>query len=399
MKTSTLLLRKSIQCLFALIPLLLAIFWLSAGVQAVTPTPDGAYTGANTAEGGSGALFSLTIGTNNTALGSQALNKVTTGIQNTATGAQALMNNTANENTADGFQALVKNTTGYSNTAAGWRALLENTSGIGNTATGDSALYSNTNGSGNTAMGASALFSNISGPQNTAIGSNALYHNITGTFNAAVGDGALSSNDGSANTAMGTLALSLNTAGAHNTAIGFSAGSQVSAANHVTCLGADVAGADVSNTTWIANVYGVITQSGTTVPVVVSDTGQLGTAASSERFKKDIASMDKNSEAILSLRPVTFHYKTDTKGTPQFGLIAEEVAKANPTLVLPDKEGKPYTVRYDAVNAMLLNEFLKEHHKVEQMQKQIEALTAAVQKVSAQLELSKSVPQTVQNNQ
>ena len=127
-------------------------------------------------------------------------------------------------------------------------------------------------------------------------------------------------------------------------------------------------GADVSNTTWVANVYGVTTQNGTTAQVIVSDNGQLGTVASSERFKKNIATMENASEVILSLRPVTFHYKSDTKGTPQFGLIAEEVAKINPALVLPDKEGKPYTVRYDAVNAMLLNEFLKEHRKVEEMQ-------------------------------
>ncbi len=116
---------------------------------------------------------------------------------------------------------------------------------------------------------------------------------------------------------------------------------------------------DVDNTTWIDGVYNTTTQNGMTAPVIVSADGQLGTVASSERFKKDVATMDKASEAILSLRPVTFHYKTDTKGTPQFGLIAEEVAKVNPALVLPDKEGKPYTVRYDQVNAMLLNEFLK----------------------------------------
>ena len=145
------------------------------------------------------------------------------------------------------------------------------------------------------------------------------------------------------------------------------AGSGVTTANNVIVIGTNVAGADVSNTTWIGNVYGVTTQSGTTAPVVVSDSGQLGIMASSERFKKDISTMEKASEAILSLRPVTFHYKTDAKGTPQFGLIAEEVAKVNPALVLPDKEGKPYTVRYDAVNAMLLNEFLKEHRKVEEL--------------------------------
>jgi predicted ribosome quality control (RQC) complex YloA/Tae2 family protein len=174
-------------------------------------------------------------------------------------------------------------------------------------------------------------------------------------------------------------------------------------------------GANVNNTAWIGNIYGVNTQNATTAPVIVSADGQLGTVASSERFKKDIATMEKTSEAILSLRPVTFHYKTDIKGTPQFGLIAEEVAKVNPALVLPDRDGKPFTVRYDAVNAMLLNEFLKEHRKVEnlkndfqatvaQQQKEIEALTATVkeqaaqiQKVSAQLEASKPAPQVVNN--
>ena len=196
-------------------------------------------------------------------------------------------------------------------------------------------------------------------------------------------------------------ALVNNTTGGDNTALGRMPGG-VTTASNVICIGS--LGADVSNSTWIANVYGVTTQSGTTAPVVVSDGGQLGTVASSQRFKKDIATMENASEVILSLRPVTFHYKTDTKGTPQFGLIAEEVAKVNPALVLPDKEGKPYTVRYDAVNAMLLNEFLKEHRKVQEQeanvarqQKQIEALTAGLQKVSAQLEASKPAPQVVNN--
>ena len=180
----------------------------------------------------------------------------------------------------------------------------------------------------------------------------------------------------------------------------------------------------MDNSTWIANIYGVTTQSGTTAQVIVSDTGQLGTVASSERFKKDIASMDRASEGILSLRPVTFHYKSDTKGKPQFGLIAEEVAKVSPALVLPDRDGKPYTVRYDAVNAMLLNEFLKEHRRVEelkstmaqqrkdleavivQQQKITEALVARlneqearIQKVSAQVEMRKSEAQMLVENQ
>jgi uncharacterized coiled-coil protein SlyX len=141
--------------------------------------------------------------------------------------------------------------------------------------------------------------------------------------------------------------------------------------------------------------------------------GQLGTVASSERFKKDIATMQKASEGILSLRPVTFHYKTDGENTPQFGLIAEEVAKVNPALIVRDKEGKPYSVRYEQVNAMLLNEFLKEHKKVQdlevtvaQQQKGMEVLTtqlreqaAQIQKVSVQLQLNRRAPQTVLNNQ
>ena len=167
-----------------------------------------------------------------------------------------------------------------------------------------------------------------------------------------------------------------------------------------------VFGENADDTTWIGNVYGSNhCTGGTTAPVIVSISGQLGVVASSQRFKKDIATMEKASEAILSLRPVTFHYKTDTQGIPQFGLIAEEVAKVNPALVLPDKEGKPFTVRYDQVNAMLLNEFLKEHKAVqkqgatiEELKKEIAALTAGLQKVSAQLEASKPAPKVALNN-
>jgi hypothetical protein len=169
-----------------------------------------------------------------------------------------------------------------------------------------------------------------------------------------------------------------NTTGSGNTALAAGAGGNVVTANNVTIIGANVDGADVSNTTWIGNVYGVTTQSGTTAPVIVSDSGQLGIMASSERFKKDISTMKTASDAILSLRPVTFHYKMDTKGMPQFGLIAEEVAKVNPALVLPDKEGKPYTVRYDVVNAMLLNEFLKEHKAFIEEQRKVQEQEATI---------------------
>src|SRR6266568_2881243 len=347
------------------------------------------------------SLFSNTTGDDNTANGYQALFSNTTGFGNTATGSAALSSNTTGDgNTAYGYTALT-NSTGFNNTANGYAALQHNTTGNFNTANGFGTLFSNTIGNYNTASGFDALLTNTTGNNNTASGSDALYSNSTGTDNTANGAGALYGN----------------TTGSFNVAIGFNAGLGLSSASYVTCIGALVVAANVDHTTWISNVYGVATQSGTTAPVIVSADGQLGTVASSKRFKKDIATMEKTSEAILSLRPVTFHYKTDTKGTPQFGLIAEEVAKVNPALVLPDKEGKPYTVRYDAVNAMLLNEFLKEHRKVEnlkndfqatvaQQQKEIAALTATVkeqaaqiQKVSAQLEASKAAPQTVSNNQ
>ena len=220
------------------------------------------------------------------------------------------------------------------------------------------------------------------------MGNNALFHNITG----------------SSNTAIGAFALVNNTSGNNNIALGLFAGTNIVGADNVICIG--TAGQDVEGSTWIGNVYGVPTESGPTAPVIVSANGQLGTVVSSERFKKDIATMNKASEVILSLRPVTFHYKSDAKETLQFGLVAEEVAKVNPALVLPDKEGKPYTVRYDAVNAMLLNEFLKEHRTVQEQQNEIDVLRAElkeqralIQKVNDKLELAKPVPQTVLNNQ
>jgi hypothetical protein len=160
----------------------------------------------------------------------------------------------------------------------------------------------------------------------------------------------------------------------------------------------------------IAGISGVTVAGG--VGVIVDTNGQLGTVVSSERFKDAIKPMDKASEAILALKPVTFRYKhkLDPEGIPQFGLVAEQVEKVNPDLVACDEQGKPYTVRYEAVNAMLLNEFLKEHRKVEQQrkdfeaalaqqQKQIDVLTAGLQKVSAQLEVSKAAPQTALNDQ
>ena len=202
---------------------LLAItwFWFSPDTRAVSPTPDGLYFGANTAEGGAGALFSLTAGTNNTAVGSEALFSLTTGKQNTAVGAQALKNDTADRNTAIGFQALVRNTTGDSNTATGWRALFKNTTGDRNTASGRETLRSNTTGFENTGTGAVALQNNTTGNDNTATGFSALNKNTTGAVNTAVGTGSLvNSSTGDLNIALGFGAGVNLTAGANNIYIG-----------------------------------------------------------------------------------------------------------------------------------------------------------------------------------
>ncbi len=421
-----------------LVALGLACFAVSTSVQAVNPPPDGGYFGANTAEGGAGALFSLTTGSNNTALGSQALFSLTTGNQNTATGAQALKNNTGDSNTADGFQALVKSTTGEFNVATGWRALFSNTTGYQNTANGYKALYHNTTGGANTATGGNALLSNTTSGGNTADGVGALSANIDGNWNTATGAGALSANTSSfLNTAYGFNALFAGTTGAFNTAIGsfalenntssgnialgVSAGANLTTGDNNIDIGNEGVAAesgtirigDAQTATFIAGISGQTASGG--VAVYVNSDGKLGTLPSSARFKEDIHSMDNTSDVLLALRPVTFRYKPeiDPKGIPQFGLVAEEVEKINPNLVARDEQGKVYSVRYEAVNAMLLNEFLKEHRKVQeqqatitQLQKSMETVVARlkeqaaqIQKVSAQLEASKPAPQMAINDQ
>jgi hypothetical protein len=389
-----------------LIAVLLGCFGLLNGAQAVITDPEDWFPGGNTGAGQS-AFVNLNVeeGQFNTGLGVLSLSALTTGDFNTGVGAGALLANTANNNTATGAAALLGNVTGEDNTANGAGALGRNVEGNWNTAVGSQALASNTDFD-NTAIGFRALTNNTTGHSNTAIGRSALVGNTIASFNVAIGRDALGGNTiGNSNTAVGYGAGFTNTTGSNNTALGGFAGKGVTTAHDVICIGNGVLGADVNNSTWIGNVWGVTPQSGNTAPVVVSDGGQLGVVASSERFKKDIANIDKTSEVILSLRPVTFHYKSDAKGTPQFGLIAEEVAKVNPALVLPDKDGKPYTVRYDAVNAMLLNEFLKEHRKVEKLEAALDAVNkrlaeqdAKIQRVSAQLEVSKPAPQTVANN-
>jgi hypothetical protein len=408
-------------------------------------------TGNNNTANGSNTLFFNTTGNNNTANGAQALQHNTdgsyntaTGYQalfinnssyNTATGAQALYSNTIGYgNTANGVQALYSNTTGYDNTANGEQPLFHNTTGYDNTADGVSALQNNTTGHDNTANGLDALLSNTTGINNTANGVFALYSNTTGDFNTAVGYFALVSNTtkiaghniipsaGHDNTALGFQTLLKNTTGSSNIALGSNAGSNLTIGSNNIDIGA-LGTAGESNTirigksgtqkaTFIAGISGETVASG--VGVIIDSNGQLGTVQSSARFKEAIKPMDKASEAILALRPVTFRYKEelDPDKIPQFGLVAEDVEKVNPDLVVRDEEGKVMTVRYDAVNAMLLNEFLKEHRKVADLekkaveqdslkatiaaqQKQIEALIAGLQKVTARVELDQSASRVV----
>ena len=388
---------------------LLGCFGLLPSAHAVVPAPDGCYPGFTTAEG-CAALNSLTTGAGNTGVGWRSLFLNTTGSFNTALGTGALLLNNGDSNTATGAAALLLNTTGHDNTAAGVNALASNTTGPTNTAVGVGALSSNTFGGGSTAVGYQALAGQTGRGGSTAIGSNALASQSDGEANTATGAAALESTTGSRNTANGFTALRDST-GNDNTALGAGAGGNVTTASNVICIGAGVFGANVDNSCYIGNIFGSTSVNG--VGVLVNSNGRLGTMTSSARYKDEIKPMAKASEALFSLTPVTFRYKKeiDSAGIQQLGLIAEDVEKVNPDLIVRDKEGKPYSVRYDQVNAMLLNEFLKEHkafveeqRKVQEqgasiarLEQQIEALTVGLQKVSAQLEASKPAPQVVNN--
>ena len=416
-------------------------------LKAVLPPPDGGYPGGNTAEGTS-ALASLGSGTfntavgflslrsntdssfntaigagallanaafNNTATGAAALLSNTTGTSNSANGVFALFSNTTGDsNTANGAFALQNNTTGESNTAVGLGALLFNNEGDFNTAIGVNALVLNTIGSGNSANGMFALHSNTIGDSNTAVGFEALFNNTDGSSNTAVGSGALQGNNavsfnvavgsealhlnatGDRCTAVGTRALRNQDSGTANIALGVDAGANLTHGNdniYIGSIGPGSPGLE-SNTirigkgfeqkTFIAGINGATI--GPASAVQINANGQLGTILSSRRFKKEIQPMGGASEAILQFQPVTFQYKTDTTNTAHFGLIAEEVAEVNPDLVVRDQNGELLTVRYDAVNAMLLNEFLKEHKKVEEQACEIRAQKAAINKLGKTVE-------------
>jgi hypothetical protein len=387
------------------VAIVLVGFAIAPLAKAVNPPPDGGYPGFNTAEG-QNALLGLTTGVANSAVGWFSLSSNSDGSFNTATGAGSLLFNTAGQNTAFGAATLLFNTDGFNNTAVGAAALLNNTTGSQNTAIGAFALQFN-NTDNNTAIGADALSEHTTGSDNTAIGNTALGSNTEGGANTAIGRDTLVNNTvGDRNTAIGRSALFSST-GDSNTALGFNAGTGVTTANNVICIGA-FSGANVDDSCFINNIYSNVQPIVGTDPdsVTITSTGRLGRGnASSRRYKHDIKPMDKASEVLYTLKPVSFRYhkEYDVTQTVAFGLIAEEVAEVNPDLVGRNPEGQPESVRYEQINAMLLNEFLKEHGKVEKLeatvlaqQNQIKALTTGLQKVSAQLKMN-SVPQMVEN--
>jgi hypothetical protein len=352
------------------------------------PAPNPPAPGVLNTRDGQSAMPFVTTGVANSAFGAFAQFSVTTGNNNTAVGVAALDLNNANNNTAVGTAALLLNTTGTSNTAVGAFALLNNIGG------------GPTMGTNNTAVGANALDANTTGNFNTALGSGALGSNTTGNVNVAVGG-----------------ALSGMTSGNSNVAIGGNAGVFLDTGSGNVYLGQGVGGVAVEdNHTYIRNIKDTtVTGVGADVVTIDLTTGLLGHNLSSRRYKEDIKPMDKTSEALFALKPVTYRYKKEVDKTQSldYGLIAEDVAKIDPNLAVHNGKGEVENVRYNAINAMLLNEFLKEHKKVQsleatvaQQKKGMDVLTAQlkeqaaqIQKVSAQLEVDKPATKVALGNQ
>jgi hypothetical protein len=440
-----------------------AFVLLQAQIQAApqgSPPPDGCYPLFNTAEG-CDALNFLTTGSANTGVGWRSLFSTVGGSFNTALGAGTLVLNTGDSNTAVGAASLLLNTIGTQNTAVGTATLVSNTADA-NTAVGYEALNSNVGSVTNVAVGAFAGQNNDSSGNgtadfNTAVGGFALKDNVNGTRNTATGSGALENlAGGDDNTAIGELAgANYNGTESNNICIGSGTRGTANESNAIRIGDESTSGGiDVINNSAVANAItiganmstqgiqiltllgfgtvsiadGLQTTNGASTclvggifnqtpvagshAVVVGPNNQLADGTlSSRRFKKDIAPIDKLSEGILALRPVTFHWKTDTTNEPEFGLVAEEVAQVNLDWITRNPQGEVTGVRYDTIPILLLNEFLKEHKKVEQQQENIAELkstvgvltaqlkeqAAQIQKVSAQLEASKAAPQIVAN--
>ena len=279
-------------------------------------------------------------------------------------------------NTAEGQNALLSRTIGNYNTAVGFFSLKALTFAEFNTGVGAGTLFFN-NAYQNTATGAGALLNNVTGHSNTANGAFALFNNTSGDSNIALGDSA------------GLLL----TTGNFNIDIGNPGLAGESSTIRI--------GNNQQTRTFITGIRGVTTGIANAIPVLIDSLGQLGTMSSSHRFKKEIRPMEQASEAILALEPVIFQYKNDKTNTPQYGLIAEQVADINPDLVVRDDNSEIYTVRYDAVNAMLLNEFLKERRKnaeqqamITRLEERIEAMATNLKEVTAQVQLDKNALRT-----
>jgi trimeric autotransporter adhesin len=438
--------RSPLRCGFFTVAIALACFALSPPLTAQCPSGCGA--GGNTGLGINvlGSVDPAGGGINNTAVGLNALTDDTTGQYNVAIGSAALANNTTGDfNMAIGAGALEQNN-GNFNLAIGFRVAFMNTTGVHLTGIGAAAMRNNTTASFNTAIGADALRENTTTEQNVAVGDSALtaFNGTTATDGANTALGSIALVDltsGQENVAVGRRALEFLTDGSNNVAVGWRSGDGLTTGSGNTFIGSQAGanqgpnvsnvvalgddgdndgGVTASNRTYIGNIHGVSPGSGGIQNVIIDVDGQLGSMVSSRRFKKDIKPMEQTSEAILELKPVTFHYKNKDSKTNEldYGLIAEDVAEVNPDWVIYERSGKPLSVRYTEINVMLLNEFIKEHKKVEEQQasmadlkstvalqrKEMQFLTAQlkeqaaqIQKVSAQLEASKPAPKVVIN--
>ena len=333
----------------------------------VPPTNDTSDANNNTGMGSS-ALHSLTTGNSNTAAGSLALTFDTTGSNNTAVGVQALEGDTSgSQNTAAGYQALASNTTGGNNSGYGFSVLVFNTTGFYNAAFGSLALLNNTTGSYNTATGAGALELNQIGSNNVATGYQALYSNTTGVQNTAFG--------------MNTLYAAI---GSNNIAVGYEAGFNITSGSSNIDIGHEGLATDngfirigTAGSQKGAFIAGISSSKVTGSAVYVTTNGRLGVLASSERYKTAIEPIGANSSKLEKLRPVTFKLKTDAEGTVQYGLIAEEVAKVYPELVIRDENGRIDGVRYEELAPMLLNEIQKQAAEIRGLKQQEQQKLAA----------------------
>jgi Chaperone of endosialidase len=359
-------------------------------------------TGVNNTAVGDSAMFENIAGSNNaafgdvaldssksdgnSAFGSNALALSTTGSFNVALGELAMFSNTTGDNnTAVGTEALSSNTTGVENNVSGVLALQANTTGSRNNAAGAYAMYSNTTSSDNNAMGYKAMYGNTTGTLNNAVGNFSLIANTTGSNNSAVGYAALYRNTtGSNNNAQGFYALQSNTTGNNNIAIGPYAGNYITGSNNIDIgnrgVAADSAVIRIGASNTAAYIAGITNSQITGAPVYVSASGQLGVLASSERYKTSIAIMGAGTERLKELRPVTFHLKSSPHGALQYGLIAEEVAKVYPELVIKDDAGSIQGVRYDELAPMLLNEM---QHQQQNIAAQAAELRGMQQQIAA----------------